>query len=155
MDELIAKLFDHKDEIKDNLYLELMNCVMKAKVSILRITLHITNISLEFDFSDTDIKIIDDPRTEQRIIRYKNHSNTHGLDKFMASPFKPFRLEEHISRDDIEGLDGLFDTEEHQFTVEGSDLDDIEYKKISTTFSSLNIIYVIAVEEITSNVQSV
>ncbi len=150
MDALISLIDDHKFEMKEQLYINIMNCIMKAKVTMLRVTLHITNIHLDFDYHSNEIDICDEVKTETRIIRYKNHRNTHGLDKFMAKPFKPFRIYEHISEIDIEGLDGIFDTENHSIVVEGCDIDecDHDFKKVETNYLSHNIIYVTNVEEI-------
>jgi hypothetical protein len=151
MDKLLGLIDDHKHEMKEQLYIDIMNCIMMAKVSVLRVTLHITNIHLEADYHSNEIDICDTIKVVTRIIRYKNHRNTYGLDKFMAKPFKPFRIE-HVSDTDIEGLNGIFDTENHSIVLEGSDLDDpSELVKIETHYDSYNIVYVTAVEEITAD----
>ena len=147
MENLMSIVFDNKENMKEQLYIDIMNCIMKAKVSVLRVHFQIINVHLEFDYDDNEIELHDTVRYESRIIRYKNHADIDELNKFMLRPFKPFRLTQPY-RYEVEGLDGLFETEKHEIVVEGNDTTDTEdWSQVKTNWKSRNIVIVLSVEE--------
>ena len=150
MEHLMSTLFEHKEEMKEQLYIELMNGIMKAHVKTLKIKVRMINVVLSFNYDTESIDTHSYDTKEYRIIRCQNSSVY--FEKFNAKPFKAFKLSDNIvstDGDNIVGLDGLFETQEHDIVICGEDIDDPnEEVKVKTSWESYKIVYVTKVEEL-------